>query len=148
MSMYYARNGDEITMEQWGKLLGDMDYKRIAKTTFPSGRWVSTVWLGLDHGWHTAGTDNPILIFETMVFNGEDFVDEYMDRYTTEEEALAGHERITAMVRELEEASGRARNPDQAPGKPRGHSEEDQEGDHDLRATPHQGDVHDPQHPI
>lgn len=99
---YYAKNGDEITLEQWSKLLGNAEYKRVAVDTFPSGRWVSTVWLGLDHGWPLGRTDTPILIFETMVFDGSDVADEYMERYSTEEQALEGHKRIVQMVRELE----------------------------------------------
>jgi len=97
---YYAKNGDEITLEQWSKLLGDAEYKRVAIDTFPSGRWVSTVWLGLDHAWLL--DDGPILIFETMVFDGSSMADEFMERYSTEEQALEGHKRIVQMVRELE----------------------------------------------
>lgn len=101
MGMYYARNGDEITMEQWGKLFEDMGYKRVDIKTFPSGRWVSTVWLGLDHSFGFHGDDSP-LIFETMVFDGSSMMDEYMERYTTEEQAREGHQRIVQMVEALE----------------------------------------------
>lgn len=101
--MYYAKNGDEITVEQWSKLFEDMEYRRVGIETLPNGRWVSTVWLGIDHGWHPAGSDNPILIFETMVFDGSSMMDEYVERYSTEEQALEGHTRTVAMVRELQE---------------------------------------------
>lgn len=100
---FYAKNGDEITLEQCGQLVGDMSYKRVLMTTFPSGRWVSTVWLGIDHGWHPPGSSNPILIFETMIFGGpQEWEGEDQWRYSTEEEAKEGHERVVNMVRELE----------------------------------------------
>lgn len=99
--MYYAKNGDEITMEQWGKLLGDMEYKRVGEDHLPDGRWISTVWLGLDHSWALDGPDTPILIFETMVFDGDSFADEYVERYTTEQQAIEGHARIVEMVKTL-----------------------------------------------
>jgi hypothetical protein len=55
---------------------------------------VSTVFLGLDHQWHAHG---PPLLYETMVFrdgSGDDCV-----RYSTREEALAGHNKVVAECR-------------------------------------------------
>jgi hypothetical protein len=49
--------------------------------------YISTVFLGLDHGW---GAQRPVL-WETMVFGSK--LDETQERYTTREEALAGHRR-------------------------------------------------------
>jgi hypothetical protein len=46
---------------------------------------VSTVFLGLDHSF---GRGRP-LIYETMIFGGK--YDDYQDRYSTKEEAVAGH---------------------------------------------------------
>lgn len=64
------------------------DSRRVAETTLPNGRWVSTVWLGLDHQYG----DGPPLIFETMVFPGKDDIGELdCERYSTEADALAGH---------------------------------------------------------
>ncbi len=54
---------------------------------------VSTVFLGLDHQWG----DGPPLIFETMVFGGEH--DECQWRYSTWEEAEAGHANVVELVR-------------------------------------------------
>jgi hypothetical protein len=64
----------------------------------PSGYWVSTVWLGLDHRFG----DGLPLIFETMVFPAKDgavtsWGELDSNRYSTEEEAVAGH---NAMVEE------------------------------------------------
>lgn len=55
---------------------------------------VSTVFLGINHNF--LGEGRPIL-FETMVFGGEH--DQEQERYCTEQEALAGHERWCAVVR-------------------------------------------------
>ena len=69
------------------------DIKRVAETTLPNGRWVSTVWMGLNHRFG----DGPPLIFETMVFpSRDDMGDLDSDRYSTEAEAFAGHERMVA----------------------------------------------------
>lgn len=53
---------------------------------------VSTVFLGVDHGW---GRDRPIL-WETMIFGGKH--DDYQERYASKQEALAGHQRALSLV--------------------------------------------------
>lgn len=93
-SGYYNRKGEQISMMEFAHLCSDPDYKIIART-IGSGRAVSTVWLGLDHQFGSG----PPLIFETMVFvvlpSGEWNMSEIdCGRYSTEEEALAGHERM------------------------------------------------------
>lgn len=71
---------------------------------------VSTVFLGLDH----AGFDGPPLLFETMVFARDpddgpgDAEDAYTERYTTWEEAEAGHARIVGSVLAREAYTGDA----------------------------------------
>jgi len=61
------------------------------------GKRISTVWLGLDHNF----IDGEPLVFETMVFDslhsGKDI---YMERYTTWDEALAGHHKAIEWVKE------------------------------------------------
>ena len=79
-----------------------MDYKRVA-STYCDNVWVSTVWLGLDHRY---GKGLP-LIFEAMIFpsqpherlmelTGErrNYSEIDAARYSTESEALAGHQRF------------------------------------------------------
>lgn len=88
--MHYDRQGNPITLEQWSRMFGDEEYKRIAKTDLPGGGHVSTVWMGLDHGF--GGLH---LIFETMVF-GHPGADNEQERYSTEQEARAGHEEMVA----------------------------------------------------
>lgn len=70
------------------------DYARIGLDEVGDAR-VSTVWLGLDHGFLPGG---PPLIFETMIFGG-DYAD-YCQRYATEAEAAAGHAAVVAALAE------------------------------------------------
>lgn len=79
----------------WAKLFEKKEYKIIEQTTVPSGKWISTVWLGLDHQF---AKGRP-LIFETMVFSShpkklEDWGENDMERYSTLEEAKKGHKRM------------------------------------------------------
>ena len=89
MSDYYDRKGNPLTLVQWGVLFEDREYKIVVQTELTSGKWISTVWLGLDHG----GVGSGILIFETMIFSskGDSGREEYCDRYGSEEEAWLGH---------------------------------------------------------
>lgn len=93
MSDYIDRNGKEITLEEWGKLMENKAARSVALDVIDHVR-VSTVWLGLDHQ-HTPG--GPPLIFETMVFGGEN--DDYCRRYSTEAEAIAGHKAVCDAIR-------------------------------------------------
>lgn len=72
---------------EWGMWL-DHAERQIRNTELPDGSRVSTVFLGLDHGF--SGTGAPIL-FETKIF-GVKHLEDYQRRYCTEEEAIAGHE--------------------------------------------------------
>lgn len=68
--------------------------RTVAKTVVvPNDTEVSTVFLGLDHGF--GGVP---LLFETLVFGGA--CDGLMDRYSTWDEAEAGH---IAMVEQVKE---------------------------------------------
>ncbi len=53
---------------------------------------VSTVFLGLDHGFG----DGPPVLWETMIFGGPH--DQYQERYSTKEEAERGHQAALALV--------------------------------------------------
>lgn len=95
----YARDGSEITTEQWVKLLADKEYRQVASTRI--GRLlVSTVWLGLEHhfSFGTEEPDFPIHTFETMIF-GLNRDEDYMWRYGTEAAALDGHNHAVALAR-------------------------------------------------
>ncbi len=78
---------------KWAKHIEERDNKSIKQEYVFFGRfWISTVWLGLDHSWNE---NEPPLIFESMVFNSNhDGYDLDMNRYTTREEAIAGHQAL------------------------------------------------------
>jgi hypothetical protein len=90
---YYDRQGQPLTLENWAALMSQRGwaYKRVAEVTLPNGHRISTIWLGLNH---RHGGDGPPLIFETMVFDALTNHDLDMARYSTEAEALAGHQRM------------------------------------------------------
>lgn len=81
-----------MSMEEWAVKHGDLDYKVLARTEV--GSWtVSTVWIGINHNLSGQG---PPLIFETMVFRPGDWSGEYCERYATQAQARAGHDRAVA----------------------------------------------------
>lgn len=86
MSLYYDPDGKPVSMEKWVTLFEHR--QQVAKTTLPGGIRVSTVYLGVNHNWDPEG---PPLIYETMVFGPDRFRDIDMARYTTREQAEAGH---------------------------------------------------------
>jgi hypothetical protein len=98
---WYDRQGNVISMERWSELHVDESYLRVAQDTI-GPYWISTVWLGLDHGFMRGG---PPIIFETMVFANDEvrgdapLLEFDMDRYATEEEAKAGHDAMCLLVR-------------------------------------------------
>jgi len=64
---------------------------------------ISTVWIGIDHG---SGFSSAPVIFETMIFPPGDEAsqhgtgsEEYMERYSTEPAAQAGHDRALTWLR-------------------------------------------------
>jgi len=98
-SPWYDRQGNPIDAEQAGRLLVDVEGRRVALTTV--GPYVvSTMFLVLDHGWQGV----PVL-FETMVFQREAWAgvalghDLDTTRYATEREAVAGHEAVVTIIR-------------------------------------------------
>lgn len=66
---------------------------RVAETTLPDGRWLSTVFLGLNHSHGDSGL--PVL-FESLLFEKNGDSTDQQERYFDVEEARAGHARILA----------------------------------------------------
>lgn len=118
MSDFYNRQGQRIGLMTWARHVEDRQYSVVAQH-WVRGWMVSTVWLGLDHGF---GMTPVPLIFETMIFAPKDAtvgredwetggdasgtapvdLDQYQERYPTEEAAQAGHDRaLAAMVEHL-----------------------------------------------
>lgn len=111
--MWFDRQGKEISIRKWGRLHRDMAYINVGDSAviYDSAAWeVSTVWLGMDHGFGFMTGGLPV-IFETMIFgindeyermaNGVCRHDDDEDcnclegvqyRYSTEEQARAGHQ--------------------------------------------------------
>lgn len=93
---YYDRAGNLIDLDRLVALMEDVPYRVVGKEAveLDDGQVavVSTVWLGANHNYRD---DGPPIIFETMVFGLDDT---YQWRYTTEDEAQAGHARVTAAL--------------------------------------------------
>jgi hypothetical protein len=69
----------------------DGNERRVALDEIGEVR-VSTVFLGMNHRWG----EGPPLLFETMTFGP---FGEYCWRYTSWEEALAGHQRVVEAIK-------------------------------------------------
>lgn len=95
MGDYYILEDGEVlpvNVLQWG-LWWETTDRRIALTDINDEVSVSTVFLGLDHGW---GGAVPV-VFETMIFGGPH--DQYQERYSTLDEARAGHNKAVAIAK-------------------------------------------------
>ena len=89
MPNYFDRQGNPIGRMEWVQFFEDLQYRRVAETTLQDGKYVSTVWLGFGHRF---GGNGLPLIFETLVFPAPgNFRDLDCARYSTEAEALNGH---------------------------------------------------------
>lgn len=75
----------------WAKWFEKAD-RSVKKTKLPGFIEVSTVFLGNDHSFF----GGPPMLFETMIFGGEH--DGYQERYSTWEDAEAGHQRAIELV--------------------------------------------------
>lgn len=83
--LYFDWDGQPISREEWQELYLRPRHVGLDRI----GDWeVSTVWIGLDLGF---GRSQP-LTFETMIFEGHSSSDLYMERYSTLEDAQAGHQ--------------------------------------------------------
>lgn len=95
---YYDRLGRPISVYRWSALFSSYSYKCVAVTSWNQGGRsyrVSTVWMGINHGW--GDTPEPI-IFETMVFSDDETIDTWCTRYSTEDEARAGHNSVVSLL--------------------------------------------------
>lgn len=90
---YILKDGEmvETDLLTWARWFEKSENRRVAWTEVGDVK-ISTVFLGINQGFGSVPK-----WFKTMIFSGEH--DEYCDRYTTLEEAMAGHERAVALVR-------------------------------------------------
>jgi hypothetical protein len=86
-----ARQAVPCDMLTWARAM-EVTATRIVERTVVGDAEVSTVFLGLDHQF---GDGSPLL-FETLVFGGR--LDGEMERYSTWDEAVAGHRRMVERV--------------------------------------------------
>lgn len=94
MTMYILDSGHNpvpcADVQQWGAFFEANDGCRVDLTNLPNGYRVSTVFLGIDHGFGLDASDLRPVLFETMVFP-ESPDGEYQERFRTWDEARAGH---------------------------------------------------------
>jgi hypothetical protein len=76
--------------------------RAIVRQTSIRNYWISTVFLGLDHGYNLTGRkDYQPVLFETMIQKDEVFMD-YQERYYTWKEAQQGHrETVRVVIKEI-----------------------------------------------
>ena len=104
MSDYYYLNDDKTVRPCSSQEYGDQRMSMAVNNTkhvgynLVDGHRVSTVWLGINHNWAEFGKP---LVFETMVFEDDKTGQEiYMDRYSTWDEAVEGHQKAIQWVKD------------------------------------------------
>ena len=80
---------------KWGEAFGSQQ-RIVAQTEVAPGITVSTVFIGINHRFLS---DGPPILFESLPFGDYGAMDEDMWRYSTWEEAEAGHRRLCAELR-------------------------------------------------
>lgn len=83
---------DVLAWAEWMWGSGGSDERRRIALDHVGSIDVSTVFLGIDHGFRGGG---PVL-FETMIFGGR--LDGWQRRYSTRAEALVGHAEAVALA--------------------------------------------------
>lgn len=83
-------------LKEWGTWFESAGESRIVQQDrLENGVFVSTVFLGLDHNFSGQG---PPILWESMIFKGPH--DGEMRRYSSLEDARAGHSELLAMAQE------------------------------------------------
>lgn len=88
MTLYAILDGKDIkpvSADEWAVWFKNPEARRVARTE-SGDRLLSTVFLGMDHGY-----DGKEQWFETCLFHGSD--SSVLARYATYDEAVQGHER-------------------------------------------------------
>jgi hypothetical protein len=95
-NMYYKLNPDHSVepcgLFDWSEAFEKIENRRIAFDELEGVGFVSTIFLGMDHSFF----EGPPLLFETMARIGDRWAEEVMRRYSTYDEALAGHNELLA----------------------------------------------------
>lgn len=88
------KNPIPVTIHEWAIFFKNFE-ARIVKQEDIGDMQVSTVFLGIDHGF---GLNKRPILFETMIFGGE--LDQEEWRYCTWDEAIKGHDEAVRLVKE------------------------------------------------
>lgn len=106
MYLFYKLNEDKsvstCSLEEFSKQMGDMMANKTKHVGHDriDGKRISTVWLGIDHGFVQGKESNIPVLFETMVFDNERSGFEiYCDRYTSWDDAFKGHQKAVEWVK-------------------------------------------------
>lgn len=87
---------DDLVLIRWGKFFEKIGLRRVARETVCAGVDVSTVFLGMDHGWG----DGPPVLWETMIFGDGHPLDQDMMRCSgSREQAEAMHRTMVEKVK-------------------------------------------------
>lgn len=89
---YFLRDGTPTDAQTWRGLQGDAAYLQVEKTTLPNGRWISTIWLGIQY--ESPPADGAPELFESVVFDVDTQQPLTSVRHATEAEARAAHQRL------------------------------------------------------
>ena len=82
-----GKNIKEVSFRRWINDFGKID-RRIKFTKLSKNVDISTVFLGIDHGFD----DDKTVLFETMIFGGDR--DGECIRYSTVDNSLDGHDKV------------------------------------------------------
>ena len=83
----------KATLDEWSKMFDDAESRQVDFTKLPNGFDVSTVFLGMNHNFY----EGEPLLFESMVFAKGSHDDLDQRRYTTWNEAVAGHKEMVEL---------------------------------------------------
>jgi hypothetical protein len=96
-------NGNAVrapSFDAWSEWFAQHFHDRfLARDELPSGVRVSTVFLGIDHSFG----HGPPRLWETVIFGGPH--DQYLKRYDSREEAVAGHQKALQLAKSGRKAS-------------------------------------------
>ncbi len=81
----------------WAKWFENSKERIVKRDELEDGTLISTVFLGANHD-HRGLTEDGIW-FETMIF-GLDYFENFMDRYSTYDDAVSGHEMAVLAVKQ------------------------------------------------
>jgi hypothetical protein len=108
---WYTLNekGESVRLERITEKSNNQRFHSQMKTHFPDGSFLSTIHLSLDHQFFPGG---PPILWESLWFNIPESDDEIMERYTSLEEAVSGHNRMVNERFEKDFNNGSFRRPD------------------------------------